>query len=268
MEPSSLPVVESLGRSGPVRFERVRWPGIGAPVLLAKVNRDGVLADSFAAAQRASLVRGRGLAQTLEVFWDEPVPHIVQALPEGISLRELRAKRLGWRVACAVVRAVTQGVATLHEHGFGAGRLGHASVWLGTSGEAVLLGHGLTQLRYHSSPGSPSQMPPEELAGLGSISPELPGDSFRLGLMLMRLAVGDYPFHHVNAAQFIEGRWQLEFAGFRRELAPVAGLLTTLMQPNPADRPRGSLLLEVIDGACPRDWPALGAAAARELAIK
>ncbi len=263
-----MPVVESLRRSGPVTFERVRWPGIEAPVLLARVARDEVLAESFAPAQRASLLRGPGLAQSLEVFWDEPVPHIVQALPEGISLRELRAERLGWRVACSVVRAMAQGVATLHEHGFGAGRLGAASVWLGTSGEAVLLGHGLTQLKYRSQPGSPSEMPPEELAGLGEISPELPGDSFRLGLLLMELAVGDHPFHHLTPAQFIEGRWELDFAAYRVELAPVAKVLAMLMHPSSIARPRGALLIEVIDQACPGDWRSVVAAAAKDLVMK
>ena len=240
--------VESLGVSGIVTFNRVRWPGIDAPVLVAEAQREHIIDEGLA--RRASLIRGTGLAETLEVFWDDPVPHIVQSLPPGISLRELWPERLGPEMASSLVRAIVEGVSTLHQLGFAAGALEPASIWLTAHGDALLLGNGLNQLQY--APNRRHRMPPEEY--FGAQSPQLPGDSFRVGLMLMHLAVGADPFPNAPAVPTRETDWALDFGAHRPVLGTLVSVIETLMQPHSPDRPRGSLLREVIDQVSPHDW--------------
>lgn len=252
-------VIESLGSAGAADFKRVQWPGLQAPVLL--VEALPYEAASCAAAQRASLVRGEGLAQTLEVFWEDPRPHLLQVLPEGVSLAR-RRKTMGVPTALSLVRGIAEGVATLHANDFASGGLDPSSIWLTDAGEVLLLGHGIIHLRPKSRAalrwGAPEELlariPPRygraATTAIFDFS-ELPGDPFRLGAMVLDLAVAESPYDE----RFLMQRdWSIEQSAHRAELAPIADLLETLLHVDSVDRPRGALLREVIAAASPSNW--------------
>ncbi len=245
-------VLESMGSAGAADFKKVRWPGLEAPVLLVEARPDSFRADSLPLAARASLVRGPGLAETLEVFWEDPTPHLLQVLPPGCSLASLRpgyhGPSLGVPMALSVVRGLAEGVATLHAHGFASGGFEISSVWLTFSGEVLLLGRGMVHLRLPEMT-TYSWAAPEEI--MAQVPAAVPGDAFRLGSVLLDLAVGESPYGQDIMMQL---EWSIEHSNCRRELEPIAGVLETLLHLTSADRPRGELLHEVIATASPSNW--------------
>ena len=249
-------VVEELGFAGAVEFARVQWPGTEEPLLRAQVRRSDFDAESLAAAQRAGQLMGPGLAQTLEVFWDDPRPHLLQVLPDGVSLQRLLRQRPVWgtELALAVARGAAEGIATLHAAEFSAGTLRAPSVWLTVEGEVLLLGHGLTQLPYTRQTyyGLPSEAPPEEYGT--QTPPCIPGDPFRLGILLMQLAVNDSPVRQLSPLVYLQRTWRPELEPHFTALGPrVARVVELLVQPDSFDRPRGELLREILDDVAPRD---------------
>lgn len=247
-------VIEELGFAGSVEFARVEWPGATEPVLRAQVRRGEFDPEALAAAQRAGQLSGPGLAQTLEVFWDDPRPHLLQILPGGVSLQRLLRQRPAWGIelALAVARGVADGIETLHAAEFSAGTLRAPSIWLTDTGDVLLLGHGLTQLPYTRQTyyGLPSEAPPEEYGT--QLPPKIPGDAFRLGILLMQLAVNDSPVRQLTPIVYLQREWEPELSGhdFSRR---VLGLLELLFRPQSVDRPRGQLLREVIDEVAPEE---------------
>ena len=249
-------VVEELGFAGAVEFARVEWPGAQQPLLRALVRRGDFDAQALGAAQRAGQLSGPGLAQTLEVFWDDPRPHLLQVLPEGVSLQRLLRQRPIWgtELAVSVARGAADGMATLHAAEFSAGTLRAPSVWLTVEGEVLLLGHGLTQLPYTRQTyyGLPSEAPPEEYGT--QMPPSIPGDPFRLGILLMQLAVNDSPVRQLSPIVYLQRTWRPELSAHFTALGPrVARVVELLVQPESFDRPRGELLREVLDEVAPKD---------------
>jgi hypothetical protein len=247
-------VIEELGFAGSVEFARVEWPGAPEPVLRAQVRRGEFDPEALAAAQRAGQLTGPGLVQTLEVFWDDPRPHLLQILPGGVSLQRLLRQRPAWGIelALSVARGVADGIETLHAAEFSAGTLRAPSIWLTDTGEVLLLGHGLTQLPYTRQTyyGLPSEAPPEEYGT--QLPPKIPGDAFRLGILLMQLAVNDNPVRQLTPIVYLQREWEPALSG--HDFGPhVIGLLELLFRPQSVDRPRGQLLREVIDEVAPHD---------------
>jgi hypothetical protein len=244
-------VVESLGFSGRVQLELVTLAGTPAPLVRARIERSCFERQPLLA-QRAGAVVGPGLARTVEVFWDDPYPHLLQVVPPGESLERLRRlrprRRLGLELALAVGRGLAEGLVTLHAAGFSIGVLGPAAVWLADSGEVLLLGHGLTQLPVGPfGAGTPEGVPPEEL-GLEA-PPHLGGDAFRLGWLLLDLALEDNPLRRLSLRDLLQRTWQLDL----RPLGPAAPLFELMLQPESVDRPRGELLRQALDALAPRE---------------
>ncbi|MDP1822173.1 MAG: hypothetical protein Q8L48_02995 [Archangium sp.] len=247
-------VIEELGFAGSVEFSRVEWPGAPEPVLRAQVRRGEFDPEALGAAQLAGQLSGPGLAQTLEVFWDDPRPHLLQILPAGVSLQRLLRQRPAWGIelGLSVARGLADGIGTLHAADFSAGTLRAPSVWLTGTGEVLLLGHGLTQLPYTRQTyyGLPSEAPPEEYGT--QLPPKIPGDAFRLGILLMQLAVNDSPVRQLTPIVYLQRDWEPEVS--RHGFGPaVTGVLELLFRPQSVDRPRGKLLREVIDEVAPPD---------------
>ena len=247
-------VIEELGFAGSVEFARVAWPGAPEPVLRAQVRRGEFDPESLGAAQRAGQLTGPGLAQTLEVFWDDPRPHLLQILPRGVSLQRLLRQRPSWGIelALCVARGAADGIATLHAAEFSAGTLRAPSIWLTDSGEVLLLGHGLTQLPYTRQTyyGLPSEAPPEEYGT--QLPPKIPGDAFRLGILLMQLAVNDSPVRQLSPMVYLQRDWEPDLAAHAFN-APLVRLLEMLFQPESVDRPRGELVRQVLEEVTPKE---------------
>jgi hypothetical protein len=259
-------VIEELGFAGAVEFARVEWKGAPEPLLRAQVRRGEFEPDDLADAQRAGQLHGPGLAKTLEVFWDDPRPHLLQILPAGVSLQRLLRQRPVWGtdLAVSIARGAAEGIATLHAAEFSAGTLRAPSIWLTEEGEVLLLGHGLTQLPYTRQTyyGLPSEAPPEEY---GTQSPpRVPGDPFRLGILLMQLAVNDSPVRQLSPMVYLQRDWEPEFDDHVDALGtPVTRVLELLFQPDSVDRPRGELLRSVLEEIAPRGRQRLIAEAVR-----
>jgi hypothetical protein len=259
-------VIEELGFAGAVEFARVEWKGAPEPLLRAQVRRSEFEPDDLAEAQRAGQLAGPGLAKTLEVFWDDPRPHLLQILPAGVSLQRLLRQRPVWGtdLAVSIARGAAEGIATLHAADFSAGTLRAPSIWLTEAGDVLLLGHGLTQLPYTRQTyyGLPSEAPPEEY---GTQSPpRVPGDPFRLGILLMQLAVNDSPVRQLSPMVYLQRDWEPEFDDHVDALGtPVTRVLELLFQPDSVDRPRGELLRSVLDEISPRGRQRLIAEAVR-----
>ncbi len=264
-------VVEQLANTEPFILHTVRWPGIAEPVLRAQLDPRFLNEASLIKAQQAGVLRGPGLAETLESFWYDPRPHVIQVLPSGVSLEQLLDIDLDLTPSqvCAIGRGVAEGLATLHAHDFSTGSLDPNGIWLCSSGEVLLLGGGLRQARWnhvsHLAP--PGQTPPEELAA--QVWPELPGDSFRLGHLLLWYAGWVNPLRAMPLPRYLAQDWSLGVDDFGEDGAQApefVDLVATLMQPHSVDRPRGRLVGEVIERVCPTDWrgtvrEVLGAAA-------
>ena len=249
-------VIEELGFAGAVEFARVGWPGTTEPVLRAQVRRADFDPESLADAQRAGQLIGPGLAQTLEVFWDDPRPHLLQILPPGVSLQRLMRQRPMWGIelALSVARGAADGIATLHAAEFSAGTLRAPSLWLTDKGEVLLLGHGLTQLPYTRQTyyGLPSEAPPEEYGT--QQPPKIPGDPFRLGILLMQLAVNDSPVRQLSPLVYLQRDWAPDLDLHFDTLGPrVIPVLELLLQPESVDRPRGDLLRDVLEQVAPKE---------------
>ncbi|MDP2274542.1 MAG: hypothetical protein Q8N23_08265 [Archangium sp.] len=249
-------VIEELGFAGAVEFAKVEWPGAREPLLRAQVRRGEFDPESFGAAQRAGQLRGPGLAQTLEVFWDDPRPHLLQVLPRGVSLQRLLRQRPLWgvEVALSIARGAADGIATLHAADFSAGTLRAPSIWLTDAGQVLLLGHGLTQLPYTRQTyyGLPSEAPPEEYGT--QLPPKIPGDPFRLGILLMQLAVNDSPVRQLSPLVYLQRDWEPDFEAHYDTFGPrVVRLLELLFRPDSTDRPRGDLLRQVLDEVVPKN---------------
>lgn len=259
-------VIEELGFAGAVEFARVEWKGATEPLLRAQIRRGEFEPDDLADAQRAGQLTGPGLAKTLEVFWDDPRPHLLQVLPPGVSLQRLLRQRPAWGtdLAVSIARGAAEGIATLHAAEFSAGTLRAPSIWLTEGGEVLLLGHGLTQLPYTRQTyyGLPSEAPPEEY---GTQSPpRVPGDPFRLGILLMQLAVNDSPVRQLSPMVYLQRDWEPEFDDHADALGTqVTRVLQLLFQPDSVDRPRGELLRTVLEEISPRGRQRLIAEAVR-----
>jgi hypothetical protein len=154
----------------------------------------------------------------------------------------------------SIARGASDGIATLHTADFSAGTLRAPSLWLCESGEVLLLGHGLTQLPYTRQTyyGLPSEAPPEEYGT--QLPPKIPGDAFRLGILLMQLAVNDSPVRQLSPMVYLQRDWQPDLAAHVDTFgASGIRLLELLFAPESVDRPRGELLRQVVDEAAPRD---------------
>ena len=120
----------------------------------------------------------------------------------------------------------------------------------------LLLGHGVLHLR--AVEGGWHWSAPEEV--VARVAPELPGDPFRIGMMLMMLAVGDSPY---GEEPIMRREWSLTQSEHLVELGPVVDLLETLLHLDSVDRPRGELLHRLLAEAAPVPWRAYVAKAAK-----
>ena len=100
--------------------------------------------------------------------------------------------------------------------------------------------------------GLPSEAPPEEYGT--QLPPCIPGDPFRLGILLMQLAVNDSPVRQLSPLVYLQRTWRPELEAHFTALGPrVARVVELLVQPDSFDRPRGELLREILDDVAPRD---------------
>lgn len=252
-------VLETLGLAGSVEFQRVEWPGATEPLVRAQVSRSDFEASALAHAQRAGQLSGPGLAQTLEVFWDDPRPHLLQAVPPGVSLKRLVRQKTKWgvEVGLSIGRGLAEGIATLHAAGFSAGTLRPPSIWLTDAGDVLLLGHGLTQLPYTRQTyyGLPSEAPPEEYGT--QLPPLIPGDAFRLGIAIMQLAVADSPVSQLSPINYLSRQWRPELDEHRDAFGRATPIIEQLLQAESVDRPRGPLLLALLERIAPTNARAI-----------
>lgn len=256
-------VIEVLGYSGPARLERVEWPGADRPVLRAALEAGTFQPEGLPRAMRLGALHGPGLAPTLECFWDDASPHLLQAIPPGIALHRLMVQRKaeGVDAALAIVRGVAEGVRTAHAAGVSAGYLDPSSIWLGADGSVTLLAVPLGQV---ASPrerfyGLPREAPPEEFGT--SLAPQVEGDAYRLGVLLMRLAVDDDPVSALRPFEHVAARWEPDLGPHRAALGRAGELIEILAQAQGGDRPRGELLFDLVARQAPARWAELVAAA-------
>ena len=252
-------VLHRIGMVGEIEFERVEWPGLKEPLLRARVSREFVPADRFELAQMAAQVRGAGLAPTVEVFWDDPRPHVLQLGPPGLTAGRLAEVRelVTLEVALSILRVAARGVATLHAAGFSCGELGLHSLWLTERGEGSLVGHGLTLLpsMRGEGEGTPGWLPPEELGDKRAFT--LEGDAFRLGLLLLEFVLGVNPLQYTSKFDWTQARWKVrDVPGFEK-LGTVGGALAEVLLSAKPPRPTGDALLALIEANTPVDSAAI-----------
>ncbi|MFT3710706.1 MAG: hypothetical protein QM817_24040 [Archangium sp.] len=257
-------VLHSLGSVGAATLEHIEYPGIGEPVIRARIDRH----LDLVAAQRAAMIEGPGLASTLEVFWDDPRPHLLQVVPPGVTLERLLRSRSsrGYgkpdtgpgtadALGLAVLRAVLPGVKTLHAAQTPVGSLSRASVWLTTTGEALLLARGMAQLTVESR--TPGHVPPSEYRlSAPDEAPRLTGDAFRLGVLLLETVLGDNPFFMMGTHAYAERRWQPQHLHRFDELGSARSLAVTLLAPR-QDGPIGAELISLVEEHARGDAAAL-----------
>jgi hypothetical protein len=125
-------------------------------------------------------------------------------------------------------------------------------VWLTEPGALLLLGNGFGQLpprRSRFGLSVPGVAPPEEVGG--DVPPGVPGDAFRLGVLLVRLATGRRPFASLDGFDFIQGAWPAWDDDVRAALGPAEPLLDLLLSYADVDRPRGAHLAELLARVAP-----------------
>lgn len=247
-------VVEELDVRSPFELHLVRAPGSAA--VLVRGSSSIELGDAERAlAQRAAAVRGPGLPDVIEAWWDDPKPHAFYAVPRGVSLNRVRAARrtVDRDTALAVLHGVAIGVATMHAAGMSVGELGVGRVWLGAHGEVLLPGNGFAQLtptRSRFLPMVPGSDPPEE----GSGTPRsIGGDAFRVGVLLHVLVAGVQPFAKVDTFSFMQGAWPPLSDRVREVLGDAVALLEMTLRSSDTERPRGELLREQIARYAPKN---------------
>lgn len=244
-------VLAELDREESLQLDLVQLPGSDVPLVRAASTR-ALDEHELRLARRAAAVRGPGLPDVIEAFWDDPRPHHLCAVPRGTTLARVleRLDAVPLDAALALGVSLSRAMATLHGAEVAAGPLGTGRVWLTEDGALLLLGNGFGQLsprrsRYGLS--VPGVAPPEEVGG--DVPPGVPGDAFRLGVLLVRLATGRRPFATLDVFDFIRGAWPAWDDSVPAALGPAAPLLDVLLAFADVDRPRGvhlaSLLAEV-----------------------
>lgn len=246
------PVEEWVGYCGSTRFERVQYPGITDPVIRARLDRREFPEGRLAEAQRIAQLQGPGLARTLEVFWDDPRPHLLQVVPPGLTLGRLRTPKEGPAepdlVALHLMRRVLTGVLTCHAAGVSCGPLNRESLWLTRQGEVLLLGRGMTHLPIESrSPGLVA--PLEYRLTAPDDSPRREGDAFRLGTLLLELVIGQNPFQYLSGHDFRARQWKPGWTWGNEQQGRARRLIELLATPN--DGPVGEDLRALIDANTP-----------------
>ncbi|MEW5741998.1 MAG: hypothetical protein AB1938_23995 [Myxococcota bacterium] len=246
-------VLAELERDESLQLDLVRLPGSAVPLVRAAATR-ALDEQEAQLARRAAAARGPGLPDVVEAFWDDPRPHLLCVVPRGVTLAGVleRLEGVPRDAVLSLGLGLARVLATLHTAGVAAGALGTGRVWLDERGGLLLLGNGFGQLparRSRFGLSVPGLVPPEEVGG--DVPPALGGDAFRLGVLLVRLATGRRPFAGVDTFDFLQGAWPEWSDEVREAFGPAAGLLDVLLQFSDADRPRGSLLVDVLERVAP-----------------
>lgn len=246
-------VLAELSRDESLQLDLVRLPHSSAVLVRAAATR-ALDESEVKLARRAAAVRGPGLAEVLEAFWDDPRPHHLSSVPRGAPLDRVleRLDAVALDAALAVGVGVARAMATLHEKDVAAGHLPTGRLWLAEGGELRLLGNGFGQLaprRSRFGVSVPGLAPPEEVGG--DVPPGVAGDAFRLGVLLVRLATGRRPFAGLDVFDFMQGAWPPWSDEVRAALGPAEPLLDLLLAYADVDRPRGALLLGLFERVAP-----------------
>ena len=263
-------VLAELERDDALELDLVRLPGSTAPLVRASATRP---LDDFELhlARRAAAVKGPGLPEVLEAFWDDPQPHLVSVVPRGTTLARAleRLDAVSLDAALALTGALAHAFLALHEANVAAGPLSTGRVWLTVDGALFLLGNGFAQVparRRRFGLTVPGVAPPEEVGG--DVPPGVAGDAFRLGALLVRLATGRRPFGGVGVVEFLRGDWPPWSDEVRHALGRAEPLLDLLLAFVDGDRPRGPLLAQVLGRVAPKapqrllaEWVAASGAA-------
>lgn len=246
-------VLAELDREESLQLDLVQVPGSDVPLMRAAATR-ALDESELHLARRAAAVRGPGLPDVIEAFWDDPRPHHLCAVPRGVTLHRVleRLDAVPLDATLSVAAGLARAMATLHEAGVAAGQLGTGRVWLTEAGALLLLGNGFGQLpprRSRFGLSVPGVAPPEEVGG--DVPPGVPGDAFRLGVLLVRLATGRRPFASLDVFDFIQGAWPAWDDDVRAALGPAEPLLDVLLSYADVDRPRGPHLAELLARVAP-----------------
>jgi predicted Ser/Thr protein kinase len=204
-------LVEKLGGGGQGEIYRAVHPVLGRDVAI-KVAR----ADLPEAARQLLLIEGRVLAQVddpgvvrvFDVDLHEGRPFVVLEYVAGRSLAErLKQERLPFRETAALVAALAETLARLHQKGVLHRDLKPANVLIDAAGRPRLLDFGLSSLAQHWTAinrptpgvlGTPAYMAPEQANGLSNrIGPRT--DIFNLGALLYELLTGRPPYQGVDS---------------------------------------------------------------------
>jgi len=177
---------------------------------------------------------------------------IVMEYVDGVSLRTLAERSpLSVEQALSVLEGALGGLASAHDHGIVHGDLKPENILLSKAGESKLVDFGLAAAvgtRREPGTGSPTYSSPEAAAGepLGIAS-----DLYSMGLVLFELLTGDVPAG--GGAALGDG------AATSTLPAPVAALVRSALDPDPAARPaNATVFLENLRAAaaagCGSDW--------------
>lgn len=251
-------VINQLGGAGSFTIDQVEFEGITDPVICARLDSDFDQTE-LPKLQRIAQVQGPGLAPTLEVFWDDPRPHVLHVVPPGLTLRRLmRARSEPGRtrptaggpgaqeaIALAVLRGVLLAAETLHRAGASIGKLGAPSIWLTTKGEVLLLGRALAQLAGRME--FATAVPPIEARPGQRQKPPVPeGDAFRLGSLLLEICVGENPFWPIGQESYAGLQWDPRNLPAFNALGGSRALGLALCAPR-YEGPTGAALRELIE---------------------
>ena len=194
------------------------------------------------------------LSPVLDAGMAQQRPYLVMPLLSGVSLQELCCQQplLSITQTAWFLRQISQGIATLHQHGWIHGDIKPSNVMLATDGHATLIDFGLAR-RIDSeewaadSPfvGTLSYAAPEMISSDMPIGPEV--DVYSLGVTTFELLSGNTPFSgrpsqdiataHLHDHPPAVRRW---VPGLQRE---ISQLLQAMLAKRPVDRPT---LTEVI----------------------
>ena len=188
------------------------------------------------------------LSPVLDAGITQQRPYLVMPLLSGISLQKLCCQQplISITQAAWVLRQISQGIATLHQHGWIHADIKPGNVMLATDGHATLIDFGLAR-RIGSDDcavGSPfvgtlSYAAPEMISSTMPIGPQV--DVYSLGVTTFELLSGKTPFPDLPSQDLAAAhlhdhppavrRW---VPGLQRE---ISQLLQAMLAKRPVDRP-------------------------------
>ena len=177
------------------------------------------------------------LSPVLDAGMVEQRPYLVMPLLSGVSLQKLCRQQplLSITQAAWFLRQVSQGIATLHQHGWIHADIKPSNVMLGTDGHATLIDFGLAR-RIDSnecaaaSPfvGTLSYAAPEMISSDLPIGPEV--DVYSLGVTSFELLSGKTPFADLSSQELATAHLHNHPPAVRRWVPGLQREISQLLQ--------------------------------------